>query len=136
VEVEDLQLDEIIEQIEAAFGQALPFSGRPLLEQDLEVLQRVFGDEGYQLYLQDQVNRQIIRDYLTNAVLLGILSEERLAAFADQVATEAGRAALSLHMLMSSVEDANDLPLNGGVEVLELLQPGPGSPPHMKLVPN
>lgn len=131
-----MQLDEIIEQIESAFGQALPFSESPLLEQDVEVLQRVFGDEGYQVYLQDQVNRQIIRDYLTNAVLLGVLSEGRLAAFADQVATEAGRAALSLHMLMSSVEDANDLPLNSGVEVLELLQPEPGSPPHMKLVPN
>ena len=131
-----MQLDEIIERIESAFGQSLPFSERPLVEEDLEVLQRVFGDEGYQAYLQDQVNRQIIRDYLTNAVLLGVLSEGRLVAFADQVATEAGRAALSLHMLMSSVEDADDLPVNGGFEVLEMLQPVPGSPPHMKLVPN
>ena len=131
-----MQLDEIIERIESAFGQSLPFSERPLVEEDLEVLQRVFGDEGYQSYLQDQVNRQIIRDYLTNAVLLGVLSEGRLAAFADQVATEQGRAALSLHMLMSSVEDADDLPVNGSFEVLEMLQPVPGSPPHMKLVPN
>lgn len=131
-----MQLDEIIERIESAFGQSLPFSERPLVEEDLEVLQRVFGDDGYQSYLQDQVNRQIIRDYLTNAVLLGVLSEGRLAAFADQVATEEGRAALSLHMLMSSVEDADDLPVNGSIEVLEMLQPVPGSPPHMKLVPN
>ncbi len=131
-----MQLDEIIERIEQAFGEAMPFSERPLEAEEVEVLRRVFTGDGYQVYLQDQVNRQIIRDYLTNAVLLGVLVEERLGAFAEQVATREGRAALSLHMLMSSVEDANDLPLNGGFEVLELLQPVPGSPPHMKLVPN
>ena len=64
-------------------------------EKDIEALKRVFADEGYQIYLQDQVNRQIIRDYLTNAVMLGILSEDRLEAFTDLVATEGGRAAMS-----------------------------------------
>ena len=131
-----MQLDEIIERIEQAFGEAMPFSERPLEAEEVEVLRRVFTGDGYQVYLQDQVNRQIIRDYLTNAVLLGVLVEERLGAFAEQVATREVRAALSLHMLMSSVDDSNDLPLNGGFEVLELLQPVPGSPPHMKLVPN
>ena len=131
-----MQIDEIIERIERFFGQAPPFSGRPVEASDIEALRRVFGEEGYEGYLQDQVNRQIIRDYLTNAILLGVLSEDRLAAFADQLATEEGRAAMSLHMLMSSVEDASDLPHTGGrVEVLEPLRPVSDSPPHMKLVP-
>jgi len=133
-----LHLDDIIERIEHAFGEAPPFSDRPLVEQDVEALERVFGDKGYQAYLQDQVNRQVIRHYLTNAVMLGFLGEERLAAFGSQVATSEGRATLSLHMLMSSVEDASDLLLSRGaeVEVLEPLKPASGSRSHMKLVPN
>jgi len=131
-----LHLDDIIERIERSFGEDEPLSGGSLAGQDIEALKRVFADEGYQIYLQDQVNRQIIRDYLTNAVMLGILSEDRLEAFTDLVATEGGRAAMSLHMLMSSVEDANHLLLSGGFGALEPMQPGPGSPPHMKLVPN
>ena len=131
-----MHLDEIVERIERSFGEAQPRFGSALVSQDIEALRRVFDDEGYQVYLQDQVNRQIIRDYLTNAVMLGVLSEDRLAAFTDLVATEGGRAAMSLHMLMSSVEDANHLLLNGGFGALEPLQPVPGSSPHMKLVPN
>ena len=131
-----MHLDEIIERIERSFGEDEPLPRGALMGQDIEALKRVFADEGYQVYLQDQVNRQIIRDYLTNAVMLGVLSEDRLEAFTDLVATEGGRAAMSLHMLMSSVEDANHLLLSGGFGALEPMQPGPGSPPHMKLVPN
>jgi len=131
-----LQLDEIIERIENAFGEALPLSTSPLVAEDMAALKRVFGDDGYQVYMQDQHNRQIIRDYLTNAVVLGVITQEQLAAFADQVATEEGRSLLSLHMLMSSVEEASSLASSNDPVILEPLEPAPDSPPHMKLVPN
>lgn len=131
-----MHLDKLIERIERSFGEAPPFSDRTLEEPDIEALERVFGDDGYQAYLQDQVNRQIIRDYLTNAVLLGFLGEEGLASLAEQVASSAGRAALSLHMLMNSVENASELVRNEGPELLEPLMPVPDSPSHLKLVPN
>lgn len=131
----ELQLEEIIERIERAFGDTPPLSVVPLGGQDLAVLKRVLGDDCYQLYLQDQHNRQIIVDYLTNAVMLGIVSEEQLASFADQLATEEGRSALSLHMLMSSVEEANNLAPGKDSDLLKPLKPGSGAPPYMKLVP-
>ena len=96
----------------------------------------MFGDDGFQVYLQDQVNRQIIRDFLTNAVLLGFLCEDDFVILTEQVACSAGRAALSLHMLMSSVEDASDLVSDDGPQLLEPLVATPDSPPHMQLVPN
>jgi len=132
--VKQLHLDEIIERIENAFGDEMPFSERSLTEEDIDALRRVFGDQGYQCYLQDQVNRQIIRDYLTNAVYLGFITEERLAALSEQLTTEAGRSALSLHMLMRSVEEANDLPPENTPQELEALSPGPDDRPHMRLV--
>lgn len=131
-----MQLEQIIERIEDAFGEALPFSSSPLSARDQAVLRRVFSDAGYQTYMQDQHNRQIIRDYLTNAVMLKVISEEQLAAFSVHVATEEGRAALSLHMLMSSVEEAGGLAANSSPDHLEPLKPGPESPPHMQLVPS
>ena len=102
-----MRLDEIVCWIDGAFGVTPPLSG----EGDVDVLKRVFAGKSYQRYLQDQVNRQIIKDYLANAVLLGIISEGGLAAFALQLSSEEGRAALALHMLMSSVDEAVDLPL-------------------------
>ena len=131
-----MQLENVVNMIEQAFGESLPFSGRPLQGDDIAALERVFGDAGYQAYLQDQVNRQIIRDYLTNAVLHGFLAEDLLGALAGQVATSDGRAALSLHMVMSSIEDATDLILKEGPDTLKPLLPVPGSPPYMKLVPS
>ena len=95
-----MHLDEIVSWIDGAFGAVSP---RPE-HADVEILKGIFGDRGYQRYLQDQVNRQIIRDYLTNAVVLGVISEGGLAAFASQVKSEEGRATLALYMLMSSVE--------------------------------
>ena len=131
-----IQLEQIVEQIDQAFGQELPFSGRTLNLEDLDVLGRVFGDEGYQGYLQDQVNRQIIRDYLTNAVVLGVIREDQLSAFGSRIATEEGRSLLSLHMLMSSIEEASTLAANDEPQAIETLEPGPHSRPHMTLVPN
>ena len=131
-----MHLDKIIERIDCAFGEAAAFPDHPVEGQDIEALGRVFGGDGFQLYLQDQVNRQIIRDYLTNAVLLGFLREEDLETLAEQVACDEGRATLSLHMLMSSVESAGELLSNGGPQRLQPLVPVPGSPPYMKLVPS
>jgi hypothetical protein len=136
--VEDgkLHLDQIIERIEGAFGAPPPLSSPAVAAQDAEVMVRIFADEGYQVYLQDQVNRQVIRSYLANAIVLGFLREGQLDAFAEQLATSETRAALSLHMVMSSVEDANVLVPGDSSEALEPLRPAPGGPPHMKLVPN
>lgn len=128
-----MHLDDIVNWIEEAFGEVSPGLGCS----DLETLQGLFGDDGYQRYLQDQVNRQIIRDYLTNAVVLGVIAEDGLAAFASQVETEDARATLALYMLMSSVEEARDLPaLNGGGEILQPLKPVPEAHPYIKLVPS
>jgi hypothetical protein len=130
-----LQLEDITARIDRAFGDELPFSRRELGDGDLKTLYRVFGDVGYQHYLQDQVSRQIIRDYLTNAVLLGYLSPDRLDGFANQVATQEGRSALSLHMLMTSVEDAASLPGVCVPPTLKPLNPGAGARPKLSLVP-
>ncbi len=128
-----MHLDEIVNWIDGAFGAVPPTPEHA----SVETLKDILGDRGYQRYLQDQVNRQIIRDYLTNAVVLGVITEGGLAAFASQVVSEEGRATLALYMLMSSVEEAKDLPaVNSDIEVLRPLKPAPGTHPHMKLVPN
>lgn len=129
-----MQLNHIVDRIDSAFGEEMPFSDRELAAEDLEVLTRIFGDRGYQRYLQDQVNRQIIRDYLTNAVVLGHLVERDLEALACQLGTRQGRATLSLHMLMSSVEQAAELSGVASEEALKALEPEHDSPPHIRLV--
>ncbi len=133
-DLDQLQLDKVVHEIESAFGPEPPFSERQLSDKEKSVLSEVFGDEGYQRYLQDQVNRQIIRDYLTNAVLLGCISDERFTVLAHQAATVQGRASLSIHMLMHSVEEANDIPLNAGAG-LKQVRRAPGSPPQLELIP-
>jgi hypothetical protein len=133
METDSLQLDEIVNWIDTAFGEVTPEIAQP----EVDALKQVFGSSGYQRYLQDQVNRRIIRDYLTNAVVLGEISQGGLAAFASQLVSEDSRAALALFMLMSSVEEAKDLPLLSGDT--ELLKPLPCPSPsraHIKLVPN
>ena len=128
-----MQIEEIVNWIEGAFGAETELAEAA----DNQEIQRLFRGREYQEYLQDLINRQIIRDYLTNAVLLGIISEGGLPAFAPQLATSEGRAALALHMLMSSVEEALDLPLpRGEADLLKPLEPGKGDNPHIKLVPN
>lgn len=127
-----MHLDEIINWIDGAFGSAAP-SEEAI---DIEAMREILGDSGYQRYLQDQVNRQIIRDYLVNALVLGVISEGGLPAFARQINSEEGRATMALYMLMSSVEDARDLPaLDGRVGPLKPLKPEEDEHPHIKLVP-
>jgi hypothetical protein len=132
--VDQLQIDEIVQRIDSSFGKEPPFSARALTEDDLATLERVFGDVGYQDYLEDQANRQIIRVYLTNAVILGFLPEQRIDKYSSQVESNEGRAALSLHMLMNSVEDASTLPQEPRLEELKPTRPGPGCPPHLQVV--
>jgi hypothetical protein len=132
--VDQLHINEIVEQIDVSFGKELAFSARALTETDIDVLQRAFGDVGYLDYLDDQANRQIIRMYLTNAVILGFLPKKRLEAYSRLIATKEGRSALSLHFLMNSVEDADKLPLDPEPEKLSNLRPEPGSPPHLRVI--
>lgn len=132
--MEQLQLDRLVEQLEGAFGEELPFSTGELSLGQVDVLRQVFGDDGYQSYLQDQVNRQIIRDFTINAVMLGFLPEQGITGISAQVATREGRAALSLHMLMSSVEQAAELMGPQESEPLQKLKPGLKLPPYIKLI--
>ncbi|MBP6681783.1 MAG: hypothetical protein KA159_00630 [Halioglobus sp.] len=132
--MEQLQLDRLVERLEGAFGEELPFSSGELSQGQVEVLRQVFGDDGYQSYLQDQVNRQIIRDFTVNAVMLGFLTEESVSGISRQVASREGRAALSLHMLMSSVEQAAQLMAPQEPEQLSRLKPGLKLPPYIKLI--
>jgi hypothetical protein len=133
-----VHLDEIVNWIDGAFGTEFLDYG-PEHQREIDSLLGLMGSEAYQRHFRDQVNRQIIRDYLTNAVVLGVISEGGLAAFATQIDSEEGRATLALYMLMSSVEDARDLPpVNGEVEALKPLQvekPMRGDRSHIKLVP-
>jgi len=130
-----VQLDEIIEWIDRAFDAEM-LAVQPEAEAGERTLRRILGSEPYQRYLRDQVNRQIIRDYLTNAVVLGVISEGGLAAYAGHIASEEGRSTLALYMLMSAIEDAADLPpVNGELEPLKPLATPPGDRSHIKLVP-
>lgn len=132
--MEQVQLDRLVERLEGAFGEELPFSSGELSLGQVDVLRQVFGDEGYQSYLQDQVNRQIIRDFTVNAVMLGFLPEQGISTISTQVATREGRAALSLHMLMSSVEQAAELIVPHEPQQLSRLKPGRKLPPYIKLI--
>ena len=132
--MEQLRLDRLVERLEGAFGEELPFSSGELSQGQVEVLRQVFGDDGYQSYLQDQVNRQIIRDFTVNAVMLGFLAEQSVSGISRQVASREGRAALSLHMLMSSVEQAAQLMAPQEPEQLRRLKPGLKLPPYIKLI--
>ncbi|MEP4147377.1 MAG: hypothetical protein ABJL54_09170 [Halioglobus sp.] len=129
-----MELDSVVAQIEEAFGDNPPFTSASLAQDDQDVLLRVFGDDGYQVYLQDQVNRQIIRDYLTNAMMLGFIPEQTFSEMQGMLGDRESRASLSLHMLMSSVEQAPELLANGVPSPLQPLEPGPDSPPHIRLI--
>ncbi|MCB1690381.1 MAG: hypothetical protein KDI33_17920 [Halioglobus sp.] len=126
-----MHLDEIVNWIDSAFGDESPGAACA----DVEALTRIMGTTGFQRYLKDQVNRQIIRDYLTNALVLGEITEGGLAAFASQLVSEESRATLALFMLMSSVEEAKDLPVaSGDLGTLKPLTPTPKPRSHIKLV--
>lgn len=132
--MKQLYLDEIVQRIEHAFGEELAISDSPLNETDSAFLDTLFQQPAYHCYMQDQVNRQIIRDYLVNAVMLGCISDESFSALSRQAVSSEGRSSLSLHMLMKSVEAANEIPPEADSTSLKALRPTPGSPPHMVIV--
>ena len=126
-----MQLDDIVDWIDGKFGDSTP----RVTASDMDSLQKILGGNGYQSYLQDQVNRQIIRDYLLNALVLGVISDEDLQVMAPQLEGEESRATMALYMLMSSVEDARELPaITGDMVQLKPLKPEPAPPPYIELV--
>ncbi|CAA0121870.1 Uncharacterised protein [Halioglobus japonicus] len=126
-----MHLDEIVSWIDSAFG----VESRGSVPAEAEALSKIMGSDGFRRYMKDQVNRQIIRDYLTNAVVLGEITTGGLAAFAPQLVSEESRATLALFMLMSSVEEAKDLPVASGEPgAFKPLEPLPKPRPHIKLV--
>ena len=127
-----MQLNDIAARLDRAFGDELPISEGLLVAGDL---QRLLADDSYQLYLQDQVSRQVIRDYLTNAVVLGHLPEAHLDRFSGQIATQEGRNALSLYMLMHAVEDAGCLVEHEEAGSLQPLGSAYAPTPNLTLVP-
>ena len=127
-----MRLNDIAARLDRAFGDELPISEGLLVAGDL---QRLLADDSYQLYLQDQVSRQVIRDYLTNAVVLGHLPEAHLDRFSGQIATQEGRNALSLYMLMHAVEDAGFLVEHEETGSLQPLGSAPAPTPNLTLVP-
>lgn len=132
-----VQLDEITGWIDGAFAAGDDVVLEVAAAGYEDVLRGLFGDDGFRRYLRDELNRQIIRDYLTNAVVLGVVSRDGLAAFAAPIATEEGRATLALYMLMSAVDEAAELvPLGAELTALKPLAPVPGDRSHIKLVPN
>ena len=133
---DELQMNKMLADLEQAFGDELPFSGTALAEEDLAVLGRLFGDDGYQQYLQDQINRQVIRDYLLNARVLGYVDDEHVAVLTRRAMSPEGRAVLALHMVMRSVEEAWDLAGECSSGSLQVLRPVPGSPPQLELIPS
>lgn len=132
--MDTVHLSQLADRIDSAFGSDLPFTDQLLTEADINTLNSIFSDAGYQRYLQDQVNRQIIRDFLTNAVMLNHVSEEQLEILTLRAGSIEGRSELSLHMLMSSVEQAGQLSVGPEPEPLQPLGRRGGRPPHLNLI--
>ncbi len=131
-----MQLEKLVAHIDRVLGEELPVTGEPLAEPERETLQRIVSGDSFQDYLQDQVCRQIIRDYLTNAVVLGYIPEADLESLGGELDSPQARAAMSLHMLMSAVEEAPELLARGVPPQLEPLQPEGDPPPNIHLVRN
>lgn len=134
--VKTLQLEKLVQRIDNSFGEELRFSEKRLQPDELALLSKLFADDGFQRFLQDQVSRQIIRDYAVNALRQGYIEEDDLDALGSAVATVDGRSAVSLFMLMSALEDAPLFCRERVMEELEALQPGPDDPPHIEIVRN
>ncbi len=129
-----LDLNRLVSRIDLALGDSLPVTETPPEEPLRSALEALLCEDSYQAYFQDQVNRQIIRDYLVNAVMLGLVPEQQVDEIGEQLRSPEARAALSLYMLMSSVEQAPELLAQGVPAPLEPLQPTPDTPPHIHLV--
>jgi hypothetical protein len=132
--VNSISLDQLVARIDAAFGATLAFTDTPLAGADIDALERLFGNDGFQAYLQDEINRQVIRDYLANAVRLGYLGEPGLEQYCELIATIDGRALLALHMIVHAVEDAAYLPAEVQQVERAALEADQGEPVQLELV--
>jgi len=129
-----MQLNQLIDRIDSVLGEELPFTEETLLEGEKNTLNRVFGERGYQRYLQDQISRQVIRDYLANAVVLGHLAEQELTAYSPLLASSESREELALQMVVASVDQARELcSLDEGGRLIPLAGQH-GESTHIRLV--
>ena len=129
-----MDLNRLVSRIDKALGESLPVADTAPDEPLRSALEALFSADAYQQYLQDQVNRQIIRDYLVNAVMLGLVPEAEVDQLGEKLRSPEARASMSLQMLMNSVEHAPDLLDHGVPAPLEPLQPSPDTPPNIHLV--
>ena len=119
----EISLDDLIDSIDIAFGAEVPC---PREQADTAEL--------FQEWLHDQVSRQVIRDYLVNAVRLKFLGRSGLGDYLVLLGDPDNRALLSLHMVMSSVEDAALLAADvSGAELVSLEADDP-APVQLELV--
>ncbi len=132
--VDGIDLDQIAGAIDDAFGVPLPVAGGATGEAELAALRRAFESDDFQAWLQDEIHRQIIRDYLLNAAQLGLVDDAAMARYRRILASADGRALLALHMVVSPVEHAGSLPDDVLREELHLLRPDGDSP--LQLVRN
>jgi hypothetical protein len=132
--VEQLHIDEVLRCIEGWFDDGPEATAVAPNARELQLLRRVFGEKGYGRYLNDQVNRQIIRDYLLNALVLRVITEAELQAIARRAGTAQARAWLSLQMVVNSVEAADQLLCETALDSLQVLEAVPGSPPQLVIV--
>ena len=129
-----MDLNRLVSRIDNVLGDGLPMTETAPDEPLRSALEAVFIQDAYQAYLQDEVNRQIIRDYLVNAVMLGLVTEAGIDQLGEQLRSPEARASMSLYMLMNSVEQAPELLAQGVPAPLEPLQSSPDAPPHIHLV--
>ena len=129
-----MQINKIADLIEDAFGSDSDPSVSGLSDLENLALQNLIADLRYQPLLDDQTNRQIIRTYLINAVVLGHFPQDLLSAYASHVDTPEGRAAVSLQMLMHPVEHASKLLNQQYSPTLVRINQTRSDPPHLEIV--
>ena len=122
-----MQLDKIANQITVALGNDLPFMDREPSGAERECLDGVFGDSGFQAYMEDQINRRMITDYLMNAMLQGYIDHFQLAHVLEYCRTPEDRVGVAIQMLMASVTEASSI-VESVLDIQEIEQPTPTRP--------
>ena len=117
-----MQLDDLVNSIERQFGADEPPCAGP-------------GEHGFEVYLEDQVNRRIIRDFFINAIVLGHLPRDAVIRLGGSMATPQCRGPLAPNLLMMAVEDAASLLRTPpDIDLVPLAEPADVS--HLTLVEN
>ena len=109
-------LNAVSEKIDEAFGRPPAFTSQPLSQADISVLDRIFGDVGYAVYADDEINRSVIKNFLINALLQGHLEDEGLELALAAVATPQHRSEMALKMIVHGIGDAEALVRQAAVE--------------------